>query len=140
MQKPAEDQPSPPMDLTPAQKALIAKRDNAFRELAQITAQLSNPNLAIFQLELGPGRTAVIHANPGALSELVQAVVQQSKQMQIAIDCLVNMLFEEPKPPCTLEEFIRRSTFTAEQTVSTMRRAVLSQGGRAPVPGIIKPS
>ena len=133
-----EDQPTPPEEGSKTQREkLTVARDNAYRDLQQAMVQAIGPSLSIAHVDMTPGGKIMLHANPGNLSQALGQLILQVKQLEVAVNTLVDLIFA-PDAPQTAEEFLKRQAACAETMTSMIRRSLLSQGAQRP--GIIKPS
>ncbi len=130
--KPAE--PAQRRKKTPAEERAEVRRTNAFMELNKLLQQAAGPAIAIAQVQLKSGEQIVVHASPGGLSEMVMLQQQTIKQMETALNVLLDLLLNDQ---LTAVNFMDRCAQAAEQTASVIRRGILSQGAQAG--GIIRP-
>jgi hypothetical protein len=136
------EQPTPPDENSATHlQALTIARDNALRELNLVAGKLLAPTLAVAQVQMQIGQNIVVAANPANYAEALGTLMMQVKQIEIAVNTLVEILFAVgEKPPVTAAEYIKRQTASVKATAKMMQRGLLSQGADRPGPRILKPS
>ena len=144
--QPAPEQPARPVEApkeTEAERRARVKRDNAFMDLVKLMQQNMAPAfvLAGVEAQLYNGDQTVrgkliVHADPGQVTQALEALIIQVKQIEIGFNTLLNLYLQQN--PELREKFYEICGASAEKTEQVMRRQILSQGTQAH--GIVKPS
>lgn len=128
---------------TEVERRARVKRDNAFMDLVKLMQQNMGPAFVLAALEtqlynenqLVRGKI-IVHADPGQVTQAIEALTIQMRQMEIGFNTLLNLYLEQN--PTLRERFYEISAASAERTEQVMRRQILSQGTQPR--GIVKPS
>jgi len=135
-------------ELSAAEKRANAARINAFQALAKVLGQILQPVVSVVEVPLEGNRKILLSTCPAELAQIVAQQQLQLRQLEINLQCIVDMLLQSAllvagpdgapvRSNITMEQFWLLCAQSAEKLADTMQRGLLSQGAVRPASGIV---